>query len=274
MQVHGYPYSEQASTFILEMHEDVWRRAGFGDAAASGLAPGQSDEASIGLIRGLCADVLGGARPGRQQLAVDLLHHRALPDLAARQRRPARRRGAHRALLDRLGHQARHGGRAGPGRVPARAGWRVRRAGRLRGRTQAGGRLDPAGRAGQPGVVREHRPVRRPGPAPVRVQHRDPQPPGHLRQPPAARPGVRGGHGRLVRFRRGPGRARRGWSRAAAADVPAVPAGRPGAGEPGRRLANGHVLGPRRRARRLPPGAPGQQGAGRGRAGDDRDGLR
>ncbi|HEY9244013.1 MAG TPA: FAD-dependent monooxygenase, partial [Streptosporangiaceae bacterium] len=60
MQVHGYPYSEQASTFILEMHEDVWRRAGFGDVAASGLAPGQSDEASIEMIRGLCADVLGG----------------------------------------------------------------------------------------------------------------------------------------------------------------------------------------------------------------------
>src|SRR4249920_166908 len=60
MQVHGYPYSERASTFILEMHEDVWRRAGFGDVAASGLAPGQSDEASIELIRGLCADVLGG----------------------------------------------------------------------------------------------------------------------------------------------------------------------------------------------------------------------
>ena len=33
MQVHGYPYSEQASTFILEMHEDVWRRAGFADIA-------------------------------------------------------------------------------------------------------------------------------------------------------------------------------------------------------------------------------------------------
>ena len=60
MQAHGYPYSEQASTFILEMHEDVWQRAGFGDVTASGLAPGQSDEASIGLIRGLCADVLGG----------------------------------------------------------------------------------------------------------------------------------------------------------------------------------------------------------------------
>ena len=60
MQVHGYPYSERASTFILEMHEDVWRRAGFGSVAAEGLAPGQSDEASIEIIRGLCADVLGG----------------------------------------------------------------------------------------------------------------------------------------------------------------------------------------------------------------------
>ena len=28
MQVHGYPYSRDASTVILEMHEDVWRRAG------------------------------------------------------------------------------------------------------------------------------------------------------------------------------------------------------------------------------------------------------
>jgi anthraniloyl-CoA monooxygenase len=62
MQVHGYPYSEQASTFILEVHEDVWRRAGFDVAAghAAGLPPGQSDEESLEMIRGLCADVLGG----------------------------------------------------------------------------------------------------------------------------------------------------------------------------------------------------------------------
>ena len=65
MQVHGYPYSERASTFILEMHEDVWRRAGFGSGAAEGLAPGQSDEASIEIIRGLCADVLGGPSGGQ-----------------------------------------------------------------------------------------------------------------------------------------------------------------------------------------------------------------
>ena len=68
MQVHGYPYSERASTFILEMHEDVWRRAGFGDVAASGLAPGQSDEASIEMIRGLCADLLGGPGGGQHSL--------------------------------------------------------------------------------------------------------------------------------------------------------------------------------------------------------------
>ncbi len=69
MQVHGYPYSEQASTFILEMHEDVWQRAGFGDVAASGLAPGQSDEASIELIRGLCTDVLGGPSGGQHSVS-------------------------------------------------------------------------------------------------------------------------------------------------------------------------------------------------------------
>ncbi len=70
MQVHGYPYSERASTFILEMHEDVWRRAGFGPPAerAAGLPPGQSDEASIEMIRGLCADVLGGPGGGQQSV--------------------------------------------------------------------------------------------------------------------------------------------------------------------------------------------------------------
>jgi anthraniloyl-CoA monooxygenase len=71
MQVHGYPYSEKASTFILEMHEDVWRRAGFAGSAAANLAPGQSDEASIELIRGLCADVLGGPSVGKHSLVAN-----------------------------------------------------------------------------------------------------------------------------------------------------------------------------------------------------------
>ena len=59
MQIHGYPYSRDASTFILEVHEDVWRRAGFAEIAPDPLPPGQSDERSISLIRELCAGVLG-----------------------------------------------------------------------------------------------------------------------------------------------------------------------------------------------------------------------
>ncbi|NUR02869.1 MAG: bifunctional salicylyl-CoA 5-hydroxylase/oxidoreductase [Streptomyces sp.] len=31
MQLHGYPYAPDASTVIVEMHEDVWRAAGFAD---------------------------------------------------------------------------------------------------------------------------------------------------------------------------------------------------------------------------------------------------
>jgi anthraniloyl-CoA monooxygenase len=61
MQVHGYPYSAQASTFILETRDDVWRHAGFGALTAGPpLPPGRSDDASIALIRDLCAEVLGG----------------------------------------------------------------------------------------------------------------------------------------------------------------------------------------------------------------------
>ena len=62
MQIHGYPYDDKGSTFIVEMHEDVWREAGFAALAEQsvGLAPGESDEASIGVVRELFADVLGG----------------------------------------------------------------------------------------------------------------------------------------------------------------------------------------------------------------------
>jgi anthraniloyl-CoA monooxygenase len=59
MQVHGYPYDAKGSTFIVEMHDDVWQRAGFGELAGP-LAPGQSDEASVEVLRELFADVLDG----------------------------------------------------------------------------------------------------------------------------------------------------------------------------------------------------------------------
>jgi anthraniloyl-CoA monooxygenase len=60
MQLHGYPYSDQGSTFIIEMHEDVWRAAGFDATENEVLRPGVSDERSIDMIRGFFADVLDG----------------------------------------------------------------------------------------------------------------------------------------------------------------------------------------------------------------------
>ncbi|MEW1778547.1 bifunctional salicylyl-CoA 5-hydroxylase/oxidoreductase [Streptomyces sp. NPDC086777] len=62
MQVHGYPYSDAGSTFIVEMHEDVWRRAGFDAAEDTVFAPGASDEQSVARVRELFAAELDGHR--------------------------------------------------------------------------------------------------------------------------------------------------------------------------------------------------------------------
>jgi anthraniloyl-CoA monooxygenase len=60
MQVHGYPYSAGGSTFIVEMHEEVWRRAGFAATEHTEFPPGMSDEHAIARLRELFADALGG----------------------------------------------------------------------------------------------------------------------------------------------------------------------------------------------------------------------
>ncbi|OAH13916.1 bifunctional salicylyl-CoA 5-hydroxylase/oxidoreductase [Streptomyces jeddahensis] len=60
MQVHGYPYSESGSTFIVEMHEDVWRRAGFDATEGAAFPPGVSDEQAVERIRELFAEELAG----------------------------------------------------------------------------------------------------------------------------------------------------------------------------------------------------------------------
>jgi anthraniloyl-CoA monooxygenase len=60
MQVHGYPYDATGSTFIVEMHDAVWRAAGFDRLAAPDLPPGRSDEGSIEKIRELFRGVLDG----------------------------------------------------------------------------------------------------------------------------------------------------------------------------------------------------------------------
>ena len=60
MQMHGYPFDAHGSTFIVEMHDDVWRRAGFDRVPAHDLAPGESDEASVAAVRELFASSLDG----------------------------------------------------------------------------------------------------------------------------------------------------------------------------------------------------------------------
>ncbi|WP_280204902.1 FAD-dependent monooxygenase, partial [Nocardia farcinica] len=62
MQVHAYPFSAQQSTFIVEMHESVWREAGFAAFADREFAPGENDEQSIALIAELFAAELDGHR--------------------------------------------------------------------------------------------------------------------------------------------------------------------------------------------------------------------
>jgi anthraniloyl-CoA monooxygenase len=60
MQLHAYPYDRHGSTFIVEMHDSVWRAAGLDAAADRAWLPGESDDASIAVVRELFADVLEG----------------------------------------------------------------------------------------------------------------------------------------------------------------------------------------------------------------------
>ena len=65
VQVHGYPYQENESTFIVEMHEDVWRAFGFDVYENAAPNPGESDYESIELLR----PILGDLAAGRELLA-------------------------------------------------------------------------------------------------------------------------------------------------------------------------------------------------------------
>ena len=60
MQIHGYPFDANGSTFIVEMHEDVWHRAGLDAHDVTDLKPGDSDEKSVDFVREQFSDVLGG----------------------------------------------------------------------------------------------------------------------------------------------------------------------------------------------------------------------
>ncbi|MGZ4533670.1 MAG: FAD-dependent monooxygenase, partial [Mycobacteriaceae bacterium] len=62
MQIHGYPFSDSGSTFIVEMHEDVWRRAGLDRTEDTVFPPGVSDEYAVERIAEIFADELRGQR--------------------------------------------------------------------------------------------------------------------------------------------------------------------------------------------------------------------
>jgi anthraniloyl-CoA monooxygenase len=60
MQIHGYPYDATGSTFIVEMNDEVWTRAGFAAFAGRTFAPAESDLKSIAEIRRLFEHILSG----------------------------------------------------------------------------------------------------------------------------------------------------------------------------------------------------------------------
>ena len=59
--VHGYPISDQVSTFIVETDEESWRRAGLDEFDVS-QPPGASDMVTKEYLEKLFADQIGGAR--------------------------------------------------------------------------------------------------------------------------------------------------------------------------------------------------------------------
>jgi len=59
-QIHGYPYDETMSTFIVETDEATWRRAGFDATENEAFASGQSDEKAIERFREMFAEQLQG----------------------------------------------------------------------------------------------------------------------------------------------------------------------------------------------------------------------
>ncbi|MBT2469831.1 bifunctional salicylyl-CoA 5-hydroxylase/oxidoreductase [Streptomyces sp. ISL-66] len=62
LQVHAYPFDDRRSTFIVEIDEESWRRAGFEEFAARDYPPGTSDGDSIRLCEEILADHLDGHR--------------------------------------------------------------------------------------------------------------------------------------------------------------------------------------------------------------------
>ena len=189
--VHAYPYDERMSTFIVECPEPVWRAAGL-DA--------MDEQESLAFCEQLFARDLRGRELFYEPLALARLPEGDEPGLARRAGRAPRRRGAHRALLDRVGDEAGDGGRdrarerARAARLGGRAGAR-----RLRARADACGGAHAGRGQRQRGVLRADGDLRGDGAAAVRLQPAHAQRADYAREPRDPGSAVRSDAGFVVR---------------------------------------------------------------------------
>ena len=168
------------------------------DLAASGARRGVGGRHG-GVHRGALRRRAQGAPDPQEPVALAELPGGPERALVVRQRGPARRRRSHRALLGRLGDEARDGGRhraeprarAPPGDPGGARG--------LRGGAAARGREPPARGPGEPRVVRDHGALPSPRARPVRHEPPHPEPPRHAREPQGPGSPVRRHGGPVVR---------------------------------------------------------------------------
>ncbi len=231
LQVHAYPFDERTSTFIVECPEPTWRRAGLDELG---------EEDSLAFCEQLFARDLEGHELALEPLALARLPEGREQGLAPRPNGAPGRRRAHRPLLDRLGHEARHGGRdRAQGRARAPRLGRRGRARRLRARASARRGADAAGRQRERRLLRPGGELPQPGADPVRLQPAHAKRPHQPREPHRPRPGLHA-HARFLVH----GNLR---GRGPAADVRSTHAAEPAASEPRGRAA--------RKRRRPGPGS-------------------
>ena len=277
-QAHAYQFDDDTSTFIVETPEETWqaRRPRRDESPRRRIAFCERAVRAAARRRTRCSATRAHLRGSAIWIHFPRVVLPSAGCTGSTARRRARgahgRRRAHRALLDRLGHQARDGGRD---RARARARRRHGDARRRRSSAyEAERRVEvlkhPERGAQLDRVVRERRALRRARGRAVRLQPADPQPAHPPREPAAAR---RAASSRASRRwfaervgRRRQARGRRCSRRSGCAALT---------------LANRVVVSPmaqyscaRRHARRLPPRPPGQPRARRRRARVHRDDLR
>ena len=213
---------QRARVPVRRADVDVHRRVpGAGVARGRARRAGRAGEPRV--LRAAVRERAARARAVLEPVALARLPEDHERDLARGEPRHPRRRGAHGALLDRLGDEARDGGLdLARGRVGAPALGPGRRVRRLRARARAV-RAAHAGRGEREcRVLRADRELLAPRADPVRVQSADPERADHARDARCARPAVHARARCVVRRTR----------RLAAAGVLAVRAARRAVREP------------------------------------------